>query len=55
MVSQGGEGVGETVITHCGSEIVEGDERRLGAKIRTMARERRVQVRIAHDGMERVL
>jgi len=49
------EGVPEAVITHCGSEIVEGDERKLGAKIRAMAHERNVRVTIAHDGMELVL
>jgi ribonuclease BN (tRNA processing enzyme) len=49
------EGVPEAVITHCGSGIVAGDERILGAKLREMARERGVQVTIAHDGMERVL
>lgn len=52
----GKEGVPEAVITHCGSRIVTGDERTLGAKIRRMAKERGVQkVTIAHDGMERVL
>ncbi len=49
------EGVPEAIITHCGSEIVTGDERSLGARLRRMARDRGVSVRIAHDGMERVL
>ena len=49
------EGVPEMVVTHCGSEIVEGDERTLGAHLRAMARERGVEAAIAHDGMERVL
>jgi hypothetical protein len=49
------EGVPEAVITHCGSEIVAGDERTLGAKLRKMAAERGVKVTIAHDGMERFL
>jgi phosphoribosyl 1,2-cyclic phosphodiesterase len=49
------EGVPEMLVTHCGSEIVEGDERTLGAELREMARERDVEVDIAHDGMERVL
>lgn len=46
------EGVAEAVITHCGTEIVAGDERRLGARLRAMARERGLAARIAHDGME---
>lgn len=49
------EGVGRAIITHCGSEIVKGDERTLGAELRRMGRERDVQVRIAYDGMEVVL
>lgn len=49
------EGVPEMVVTHCGSDIVAGDERRVGARLRAMARERGVRVTIAHDGMERVL
>jgi phosphoribosyl 1,2-cyclic phosphodiesterase len=49
------EGVPRAIITHCGTEIVSGDERRLGAKLRAMARERNVQAQIAHDGMEVVL
>jgi len=49
------EGVDRAVITHCGSEIVTGDERRLGAKLRRMGRERSVDVRIAWDGLEIVL
>lgn len=49
------EGVPEAIMTHCGSEIVTGDERKLGAKVRAMGRERGVDVQIAHDGMERVL
>ena len=48
-------GVPEMIVTHCGSQIVKGDERVLGAKLRKMARERGVKVVIAHDGMERIL
>lgn len=51
----GSEGVPEMMVTHCGSEIVRGDERKLGPKLDRMAEERGVEVRIAHDGMERVL
>jgi hypothetical protein len=36
----------------CGSEIVGGDERRLGPKIRAFARECGVSARIAYDGLE---
>lgn len=43
------------VFTHCGSEIVNGDERRLGARLRQMAREHGIEARIAHDGMEMTL
>ncbi len=46
------EGVERAVFTHCGEEIVAGDERRIGPKVKRMARERGVQARIAHDGME---
>lgn len=49
------EGVPLAVITHCGSQFVKGDERKLGAKIRALANERNVEAQIAHDGMEMVL
>jgi phosphoribosyl 1,2-cyclic phosphodiesterase len=49
------ESVPEAIFTHCGSQIVKGDERTLGAKIRARARERHVRVMIAYDGMERVV
>jgi phosphoribosyl 1,2-cyclic phosphodiesterase len=48
-------GVRRAVFTHCGSEIVDGDERRLGAKLRAMARERGVEARFAYDGLEMAL
>ncbi len=48
-------GVPRAVITHCGSEIVEGDERTLGAEIRALGRERGIEAAIAHDGLEIVL
>jgi len=48
--------VPRAIFTHLGSEIVEGDECSLGAKIRHLAEERDVeQAEIAHDGMEVVL
>lgn len=49
------EGVPRAVITHCGSEIVEGDERTLGAELRSMARQRDVRAEIAHDGQTIIL
>src|SRR5436190_5710957 len=46
------EGVPRAIITHCGSEIVTGDEGKLSAKLRAIAAERGVDVRIAYDGMK---
>lgn len=46
------EGVPRAIITHCGSEIVGGDEREISAKLRALAAERGVEVRIAYDGMK---
>lgn len=47
--------VGLAMFTHCGSEIVAGDERSVGARVRRMAKERGVAVEIAHDGQEKLL
>ena len=49
------EGVPLAVITHCGSEIVTGDERKLSANLQTIAAERGIEVRIAYDGMKLTL
>ncbi len=49
------EGVPRAVITHCGKQIVEGDERVLGAELRAMAEERGVEAEFARDGQEIVL
>lgn len=49
------EGVPRAMFTHCGSQIVGGDERKLGARLRGWASERGVEASIAHDGMELVL
>lgn len=49
------EGVPKMFVTHCGSRIVEGDERILGPKLDHMAEERGVAVQIAYDGLEAVL
>lgn len=49
------ESVPEMIVTHCGSDIVGGDERQVGAEIRSLAEERGVEVSVAYDGMERVM
>src|SRR5205823_7425460 len=49
------EGVPRAIITHCGSEIVTGDEREISAELRVMAAERGIDARIAYDGMKLVL
>jgi phosphoribosyl 1,2-cyclic phosphodiesterase len=46
------EGVPRAIITHCGSEIVTGDERKLSAQLRAMAADRGIEVCIAHDRMK---
>jgi phosphoribosyl 1,2-cyclic phosphodiesterase len=46
------EGVPRAIITHCGSEIVGGDERKLSAKLLDMAAERGLEAHIAYDGMK---
>ena len=51
----GKEGVPRAVITHCGSQIVEGDEAAIEARMRAWGRERGVEVTLAFDGMELVL
>ena len=49
------EGIPRAIITHCGSEIVAGNERKLAARLHTMATKRGIEVQIAHDGMALVL
>ena len=49
------EGVPRAIITHCGSEIVTGDERALGKTIAAIAREKGIEAQIAHDRMELIL
>jgi phosphoribosyl 1,2-cyclic phosphodiesterase len=46
------EGVPQAIITHCGSEIVAGDERKLFAQLRALAADRGIEVCIAYDGMK---
>jgi phosphoribosyl 1,2-cyclic phosphodiesterase len=49
------EGVPRAIITHCGSEIVTGDQRKISANLRAIAAERSVDLRIAYDGMKLTL
>jgi phosphoribosyl 1,2-cyclic phosphodiesterase len=49
------ENVPRVIITHCGSEIVGADERKIAVKLRAIAAERDVEVRIAYDGMKVIL
>lgn len=44
--------VRQAVFTHCGSEIVRSDARRLNALLRRLGRERDVDVRLACDGCQ---
>lgn len=46
------ENVGQAIFTHCGTEIVSGDERLVGEKVAALGARYGVQVRIAFDGME---
>lgn len=49
------EGVRRAIFTHCGSEIVRGNERAAGAKVAALGEERGVEAEIAFDGMEVVV
>lgn len=52
------EGVPEMIVTHCGTQIVQGeldDPEAVREKLRRYAEEREVQVEVAYDGMERVV
>jgi phosphoribosyl 1,2-cyclic phosphodiesterase len=46
------EKVPRTYFTHCGSQIVGGDERILGPEVKALGKERGVDARIAHDGLQ---
>jgi phosphoribosyl 1,2-cyclic phosphodiesterase len=48
----GKDGVPCAIITHCGSEIVTGDEGEISAKLRAIGAKRGVEVRVAYDGMK---
>jgi len=41
-----------SIITHCGSEIVAGDERAIEKTIGAIARGKGIEAQIAHDRME---
>lgn len=45
------EGVTKAVFTHCGSQIVAGDSRRVAATVDALARENGVAASLAHDGL----
>jgi phosphoribosyl 1,2-cyclic phosphodiesterase len=49
------EGVPQAIITHCGSEIVNGDEHQIEAQVRKMAVDRGIEACVAHDGMTLIL
>jgi hypothetical protein len=49
------ENVPEMIVTHCGTQIVGGNERKLQARTNASADERNVRARIAYDAMEMVL
>jgi phosphoribosyl 1,2-cyclic phosphodiesterase len=48
-------GVPRAIFTHCGSEIVGGEEDVICSRLEEFARERGVEAALAHDGMEVVL
>jgi phosphoribosyl 1,2-cyclic phosphodiesterase len=45
------EGVKRAIFTHCGSEIVGGDGRKIAARVRRLGAEHDIGASIAHDGM----
>lgn len=45
------EGVRRSIFTHCGSEIVAGDERKAAVRVRAIGRACGVEARLAYDGM----
>jgi phosphoribosyl 1,2-cyclic phosphodiesterase len=49
------EGVPRMIVTHCGSDIVGGDEAAAVARLEALAARRGVTVTVAHDGMELVV
>lgn len=49
------ENVPRAVITHCGKQIVEGDERKIAAQLFQWGDERGIEVVLAHDGVEIII
>jgi hypothetical protein len=49
------EGVPRAIITHCGSEIVTGKERKISEFIAVMGNQRGADARLAYDGMKLTL
>jgi len=49
------EGVARMLVTHCGEEIVCGEEKVVAEEVGALARARKVEVDIARDGLELVL
>jgi phosphoribosyl 1,2-cyclic phosphodiesterase len=49
------ENVPEALVTHCGSQIVAGDEDEMMKRLQTLADERGQSASIAYDGLERTL
>jgi hypothetical protein len=45
------EGVPRAIFTHCGSQIVAGDEPKILGRMRELGAEKSVDVSIAHDGL----
>jgi hypothetical protein len=49
------EGVPRAVFTHCGTEIVSGDERVMSQKVTSLGQQVGIAARIAFDGLKLVL
>jgi phosphoribosyl 1,2-cyclic phosphodiesterase len=45
-------GVRRAIFTHCGSQIVAGDEQKASIRVRELGREQGVEAGLAHDGFE---
>jgi hypothetical protein len=52
LVWCGRQRVARAIFTHCGSQLVRGDEQRLAAQVREMGEEQGVDARLAHDGLK---
>jgi len=49
------EGVAEAIFTHCGSQVVTGDEDQINEKLRQLAQQRGIKAGFAYDGLDVVL